>query len=484
MQELPSAIAMVQFYSEVQPNVRGRNVYMQFSSHQELTSPDPQAPGQPRRPGGDQPNRILLVTVHNPLYPITVDVLHQVFSPHGFVEKIVTFQKSAGLQALVQFQLQRSAEQSRNTLQGRNVYDGCCTLDIQFSNLQELQVNYNNERTRDFTNSALPAESANRHAAAQHAGNIVTSLFGAGAQQQMYSMAGAPRPGFAPRIPAPGMMNMFPRDPELTLPEAPLVVANLNAAAAATVAFGGQLPPGVTGTNDKTTILVSNLNQEVRSCQRRQREVADECLLPASFQMSSVLTNNCVLYAADAAPFEHSQLVDPDKLFNLFSNYGNVLKIKMLHNKPDHALVEMGDGLQAELAINFLKGAMLFGKKMELNYSKHPHINPSPDTRDFSSSNLNRFNRSGAKNYRHCCPPTRMLHASNLPADATTDFLTAHLAPHGVIQGAKMLDNNGKKQILVLFATEAEATDALACLHASLLNGSSLRLAFSKLSTL
>eukprot|EP00850_Spirogloea_muscicola_P013895 SM000097S24748 [mRNA] locus=s97:35821:37719:+ [translate_table: standard] len=284
----------------------------------------------------------------------------------------------------------------------------------------------------------------------------------------MYSMAGGPRPGFAPRIPAPGMMNIFP--------------ANLNAAAAATVAFGGQLPPGVTGTNDKTTILVSNLNQEVRSCQSRQREAADECLLPASFQKSSVMTS--ILYAADAPPFEHSQIVDPDKLFNLFSNYGNVLKIKMLHNKPDHALVEMGDGLQAELAINFLKGAMLFGKKMELNYSKHPHINPSPDTRDFSSSNLNRFNRSGAKNYRHCCPPTRMLHASNLPADATTDFLTVHLAPHGVIQGAKMLDNNGKKQILVLFATEAEATDALACLHTSLLNGSSLRLAFSKLSTL
>ena len=43
-----------------------------------------------------QPNRILLVTVHHMLYPITADVLHQVFSPHGFVEKIVTFQKSAG----------------------------------------------------------------------------------------------------------------------------------------------------------------------------------------------------------------------------------------------------------------------------------------------------------------------------------------------------------------------------------------------------
>ena len=43
-----------------------------------------------------QPNRILLITIHHMQYPITVDVLHQVFPPHGFVEKMVTFQKSAG----------------------------------------------------------------------------------------------------------------------------------------------------------------------------------------------------------------------------------------------------------------------------------------------------------------------------------------------------------------------------------------------------
>ena len=46
--------------------------------------------------GMQQPNRILLVTIHHMLYPITVDVLHQVFSSYGYVEKIVTFQKSAG----------------------------------------------------------------------------------------------------------------------------------------------------------------------------------------------------------------------------------------------------------------------------------------------------------------------------------------------------------------------------------------------------
>ena len=43
-----------------------------------------------------QPNRILLVTIHQVFYPMTVDVLQQVFSRHGCVEKIVTFKKSAG----------------------------------------------------------------------------------------------------------------------------------------------------------------------------------------------------------------------------------------------------------------------------------------------------------------------------------------------------------------------------------------------------
>ncbi|GJY04343.1 polypyrimidine tract-binding protein homolog 3 [Tanacetum coccineum] len=52
----------------------------------------------------DKPNRILLVTIHHMIYPITVEVLNQIFSSHGYVEKVVIFQKSAHLQALIQFQ--------------------------------------------------------------------------------------------------------------------------------------------------------------------------------------------------------------------------------------------------------------------------------------------------------------------------------------------------------------------------------------------
>ncbi|KAM7524325.1 hypothetical protein LguiA_014227 [Lonicera macranthoides] len=79
----------------------------------------------------DESNRTLVVTIHHMFYPITVNVLHQVFSPHGIVEKIITIPKSDGFQAHIQFQSHHIAVTTRNTLHGRNIYDGCCQLDIQ-----------------------------------------------------------------------------------------------------------------------------------------------------------------------------------------------------------------------------------------------------------------------------------------------------------------------------------------------------------------
>ncbi|XP_048331512.1 polypyrimidine tract-binding protein homolog 3 isoform X2 [Ziziphus jujuba] len=382
MQDVPSAVNALQFYANVQPAIRGRNVYVQFSSHQELTTMDQNAQGR-----GDEPNRILLVTIHHMLYPITVEVLHQVFFPHGFVEKIVTFQKSAGFQALIQYQSRQSAVAARTTLQGRNIYDGCCQLDIQFSNLDELQVNYNNERSRDFTNPNLPSEQKGR------------------SSQSGYGDAG---------VAFPQMAN----------------------AAAIAAAFGGGLPPGISGTNDRCTVLVSNLNPD---------------------------------------------RIDEDKLFNLFSIYGNIVRIKLLRNKPDHALVQMGDGFQAELAVHFLKGAMLFGKRLEVNFSKHPNITQGADTHEYMNSNLNRFNRNAAKNYRYCCSPTKMIHLSSLPQDVTEEEIVTHLEEHGTIVNTKLFEMTGKKQALVLFETEEQATEALVCKHASSVGGSIIRISFSQL---
>ncbi|GJZ60760.1 polypyrimidine tract-binding protein homolog 3 [Tanacetum coccineum] len=55
---------------------------------------------QTTRGRGDGPNRILLVMIHHMIYPITVKVLNQIFSPHGYVEKVIIFQKSAHIEEL------------------------------------------------------------------------------------------------------------------------------------------------------------------------------------------------------------------------------------------------------------------------------------------------------------------------------------------------------------------------------------------------
>ncbi|CAL0320503.1 unnamed protein product [Lupinus luteus] len=386
MQDVATAVSALQFYENVQPNIRGRNVYVQFSSHQEL------APLDQNQGRGDEPNRILLVTIHHVLYPMTVDVLHRVFSPHGSVEKIVTFQKSAGCQALIQYQSRQSAVTAKSALQGRNVYDGCCQLDIQFSNLDELQVNYNNDRSRDFTNPNLPVEQKGRPSQLD-TGNMYGSVGRA---------AGPPHMGNADAIIA---------------------------------AFGGNLPPGITGENERCTILVSNLNPD---------------------------------------------RIDEDKLFNLFSIYGNIVRIKLLRNKPDHALVQMGDGFQAELAVHFLKGALLFERQLEVNFSKHATILQGADTREYANSNLNRFNRNAAKNYRYCCSPTWVIHLSSLPQDITEEDIANLVEEHGTILNCKVFEMNGKKQALVQFETEEQATEALVCKHATSISGSVVRISFSQ----
>jgi polypyrimidine tract-binding protein 2 len=129
------------------------------------------------------------------------------------------------------------------------------------------------------------------------------------------------------------------------------------------------------------------------------------------------------------------------------------------------------------------QGVTLSGKQMDINFSKHAQINPSPDTTDFSSSPLNHFNCNAAKNYRYCCAPTKMIHVSSLPANITKEDITAHLSPHGNIINSKIFESNGKKQVLLLFENEDEATEALVCKHASELQNCNIRLAFSNLAS-
>lgn len=119
-----------------------------------------------------------------------------------------------------------------------------------------------------------------------------------------------------------------------------------------------------------------------------------------------------------------------------------------------------------------------------MNFSKHPNITPGAETHEYINSNLNRFNRNASKNYRYCCSPTKMIHLSSLPQDISEEEIVSHLEEHGSIVNTKLFEANGKKQALVLFETEEEATEALVCKHASTIDRSVIRISFSQLQSI
>ncbi|CAM6003500.1 unnamed protein product [Sphagnum balticum] len=102
-------------------------------------------------------SNVLLVSIENMQYAVTIDVLHTVFSAFGTVQKIAIFEKSAGFQALVQYPDMPTAVVAKEALEGHCIYDGgFCKLHLSYSRHTDLNVKVNNDRSRDYTNPGLP----------------------------------------------------------------------------------------------------------------------------------------------------------------------------------------------------------------------------------------------------------------------------------------------------------------------------------------
>ncbi|CAL4975240.1 unnamed protein product [Urochloa decumbens] len=151
------AIAMISYYaSSAEPaQVRGKNVYLQYSNRQEIVN---------TKTTGEGSGNVLLVGMEG-VAPdsVSIDVLHVVFSAFGFVHKIATFEKASGYQALIQFSDAETATSAKAALDGRCIpsyllpeLDGACTLRISYSAHSVLNVKYQSHRSRDFTNPYLP----------------------------------------------------------------------------------------------------------------------------------------------------------------------------------------------------------------------------------------------------------------------------------------------------------------------------------------
>uniref|UniRef100_A0A8C5A2Z3 Polypyrimidine tract-binding protein 2-like n=1 Tax=Gadus morhua TaxID=8049 RepID=A0A8C5A2Z3_GADMO len=237
-----AAITMVNYYAAVTPQVRNTPVFIQYSNHKELKTDSAlnqraqavlqavSAVQDGSSPSSDPgvldlappPSPVLRIIIDNMFYPVTLDVLQQIFSKFGTVMKIITFTKNNQFQALLQFSDPVNAQQAKLSLDGQNIYNSCCTLRIDFSKLVSLNVKYNNDKSRDYTRPDLPSGD------------------GDGGHKDHSSLLGEYPP---------------PKPSASLLPTGPLSAAAAAAAAAGRVALSGS---GVSG-----VLLASNLNDEV-----------------------------------------------------------------------------------------------------------------------------------------------------------------------------------------------------------------------------
>merc|ERR1719265_1097129 len=141
--------------------------------------------------------------------------------------------------------------------------------------------------------------------------------------------------------------------------------------------------------------------------------------------------------------------MDPNKLFILFGVYGDVIRVKVLYNKKDHALIQMATPQQAQYAVTYLNGVTVHDQSIMVSHSKHSSVAlPRPGTeqeagvltKDFTSSPLHRYKNPGSKNYHHICPPSQTLHLSNLPDPSdpvSEDSIRALFVDFGGVQQFK-----------------------------------------------
>uniref|UniRef100_A0A2K5K1Q7 RRM domain-containing protein n=1 Tax=Colobus angolensis palliatus TaxID=336983 RepID=A0A2K5K1Q7_COLAP len=178
-----AANTMVNYYTSVTPVLRNQPIYIQFSTHKGLktnSSPNQaQDPAALRHAGMAMAGQSPVLRI----IPVTLDVLHQIFSKFGTLLKTITFIKNNQLQALLQYADPENAQHVKLSLDWQNTYNACHSLCIDFPKLISLNVKYNNDKNLPSGGSqpslvplAIPSA-----AAAAAAGRIaIPGLAGAG----------------------------------------------------------------------------------------------------------------------------------------------------------------------------------------------------------------------------------------------------------------------------------------------------------------
>ncbi|KAK2962774.1 putative Polypyrimidine tract-binding protein [Blattamonas nauphoetae] len=145
-----------------------------------------------------------------------------------------------------------------------------------------------------------------------------------------------------------------------------------------------------------------------------------------------------------------------DHLFNVFSNYGYIRQIKILHTKSNTAFIEFTNTTNAQQAVQNLSGLKLNGKTLNCDIARIQTLNDDPSgdsehSKRYTETRLNRFPARTSGVLKSHCPPTNCLHISGLNDSATEAGLIAHFSPVSPPTGVKIFTAGDKKMGFLQF---------------------------------
>ena len=361
------------------------------------------------------------------------------------------------------------AQNAKNALNGQNIYNGCCTLQIDFSKLNSLEVKFNNEKSRDYTNLLLPSGGGGggggEGGGAGESGATGNGTTGNGLVGQYAGLIGAP----------PGA-NMF--NPQM---------GNFGAGNNGN-SFQNSFQNGSSFNQMKGGAHGGPHNQHQGNMIANSHNNNGNMMMHHGGNSMMMMPNDLnittpVLLVTNL----NEEFITPEALFTLFGVYGDVVRVKVLFNKKDSALINFVNTMHASTALANLDRVKLWNKQIRVFPSKHVTVQMPKDgqpdaglTKDFTNSPLHRFKKPGSKNFNNIFPPSPTLHLSNIPANVEEDELKGLFAQFGTVKGFRFFQKDRKMALVQMASTEEAITALIATHNHQLAENMHLRVAFSK----
>jgi len=173
-------------------------------------------------------------------------------------------------------------------------------------------------------------------------------------------------------------------------------------------------------------------------------------------------------------------------LYNVFSNFGNILKIIFIRSKAA-ALIEFENVEYSTISKDYLNNIVFMGKPLRIYYSNYSVINLSKKNckdypvEDVFIGNPRNYRFKKTKNIS-INPPSSTLHISNLMREIChEELIRKYFCQFGRVEAIKFLfmDNN-KNMCLLRMASIEESLNAMAHLHDTDIGGRKIQISFTR----